>query len=309
MPIAIKLLRYGALLLVLLGAAGAAALYRYERQQQAFLAASAHNRATLPPADSTEVLVLGTVHFPTPAFNADSLYDALETLRPDLILFEIDSARLAQVLGPPPLAQRLGRALGWEATPNEAAAVLKYQHRHPAALVRPYEWGQRDQFHRQHGILSTPGLVFSKLKTLREAGHLTPRQQRVLATYDSLTARLNALGSTRPLAALNSAAADSLAQRRQNSQYHQLKTIVDENEELREFRAFYKVNERYWDIRNRAMARNIARCMVLYPGRRLVVLCGFNHRYYLLHELRPQQAALSAELSDSLALTTAKATR
>jgi len=274
---------------VLLGTADAAALYRYERQQRAFLAAPARTRATLPPADSTEVVVLGTVHFPTAAFTADSLYNALETLRPDVILFEIDSVRLAQVLGPPPLTQLLGRALGWAATPNEAA-VAKYQHRHPAALVRPYEWGQRDQFHRQHGILSTPSLVFSKLKTLREAGQLTPRQQRVLATYDSLTARLNALGSTQPLAALNSAAADSLTQRRQNSQYHQLKTIVDGNEELREFRAFYEVNERYWDIRNQAMARNITRYVALYPGRRLVVLCCFNHRYYLRRELRAQHS-------------------
>ena len=295
---AVKLLRYGALLLVLLGAAGAATLYRYERQMQAFYAAPARTTATLPPADATEVIVLGTVHFPTPAFNADSLYEALETLRPDVILFEIDSARLAKVLGRPSLAQRLGRALGWAATPNEAAAVTKYQRRHPAALVRPYEWGRRDQFHRQHGILSTPGLVFSKLKTLREAGQLTPRQLHVLATYDSLTARLNALGSTQPLAALNSPAADSLAQRRQNSQYHQLKTIIDENEGLREFRAFYEVNEWYWDIRNRAMARNIVRYVALYPGRRLVVLSGFNHRYYLHRELQPQQPTLHFRLRE-----------
>jgi len=119
-----------------------------------------------------------------------------------------------------------------------------------------------------------------------------------LATYDSLTARLNALGSTQPLAVLNSAAADSLAQRRQNSQYHQLKTIVDENEGLREFRGFYEVNERYWDIRNQAMARNIARYVALYPGRRLVVLCGFNHRYYLRLELLKRESELHFWLRD-----------
>jgi len=110
-----KTLRYGALFLLVLSTA-VAALYRYERQQQTFLAAPARAKATLPPADSTEAVVLGTVHFPTPVFTADSLYDALETLRPDLILFEIDSARLTQVLGPPPLVQRVGRALGWPAT-------------------------------------------------------------------------------------------------------------------------------------------------------------------------------------------------
>ena len=98
------------------------------------------------------------------------------------------------------------------------------------------------------------------------------------------------MGSTQPLAALNSAAADSLTQRRQNSQYHQLKTIVDEDEKLREFRAFYEVNERYWAIRNRTMVRNIACYVALYPGRRLVVLCGFNHRYYLRRELRAQHS-------------------
>lgn len=293
-----KLLKIGAAALVLLGVAAAVALLRYERQQRAFMAAPARATAALPPADSTEVFVVGTVHFPTPAFTAGSLYDALETLRPDLILVEIDSTRLAAVFGPPAPMQRLGRALGWAGTPNEAAAVAKYQRRHPAALVRPYEWGRRDQFHRQHGILSTPDLIFSKLKTLRDAGQLTPRQRRTLATYDSLTAHLDTLGGTQPLAALNSVAADSLTQRRQNSQYHQLKTIVDEHAALREYRAFYQANERYWDIRNQAMARNVVRYAALYPGRRLVVLCGFNHRYYLRRALRTQAHKLHFRLRD-----------
>jgi len=293
-----KILKISLLTLLLFGAVGAAALYRYERQQRAFWAAPARAPATLPPAGSTEIFVLGTVHFPTPAFTADSLYNALEALRPDLILFEIDSTRLAEVLRPPAPMQRLSRALGWAASPNEAPAVTKYRQRYPATLVRPYEWGRRDQFHRQHGILTTPGLVFQKLNTLRKAGQLTPRQRQILATYDSLTASLNALGSTQPLAVLNSVATDSLAQRRQNCQYHQLKTIVDENEELREFRAFYQVNEQYWDIRNQAMARNIARYAALYPGRRLVVLSGFNHRYYLRRELLKRAAKLHFRLRE-----------
>jgi hypothetical protein len=293
-----KLWKWSALALLLLGVAVAAALLRYEWRQRAFWAAPARTAAMLPPTSSTEIFVVGTVHFPTPAFTADSLYDALETLRPDLILFEIDSTRLAEVVRPPTPMQRLRRALAWEGTSNEIAAVLKYQQRHPATLVRPYEWGRRDQFHRQHGILTMPSRIFTKLYALRDAGQLTPWQQRTLATYDSLTARLNALGGTQPLAVLNAMATDSLAQRRQNSQYHQLKTIVDENEELREFRAFYEINEQYWDIRNQAMARNIVRYAALYPGQRLVVLCGFNHRYYLRRELLQQASKLPFRLRE-----------
>ena len=46
------------------------------------------------------------------------------------------------------------------------------------------------------------------------------------------------------------------------------------------------------------MARNIARYVVLYPGRRLVVLCGFNHRYYLRRELLKQQSKLPFRLRE-----------
>jgi len=67
---------------------------------------------------------------------------------------------------------------------------------------------------------------------------------------------------------------------------------------LREFRAFYQVNEQYWDIRNQAMARNIARYAALYPGRRLVVLSGFNHRYYLRRELLKRAAKLHFRLRE-----------
>ena len=46
------------------------------------------------------------------------------------------------------------------------------------------------------------------------------------------------------------------------------------------------------------MARNIARYAALYPGRRLVVLCGFNHRYYLRRALRAQAHKLGFRLRD-----------
>lgn len=243
------------------------------------------------PTATTEVVVLGTVHFPTAAFTADSLYNALETLRPDVILFEIDSVRIDQVFQSPPLGQRLAVALGLQAESNEIMAVAKYKQFHPVVLVRPYEWDQRDAFHRRHHILTTPDSIFTKLRALRAAGRLTSQQQRTLGTYDSLTTCLNDLGATQPLSAFNSVAADSLAQRRQYYQYHKIKAIVDATAELREFRNFYRLNERYWDIRNLAMARNIRRYAAYYPGRRLLVLTGFFHRYYLRRELAARQGA------------------
>lgn len=282
------------LLLLLAGLSSAAAVgYRAYRLRVFYATPTrATGRAgVLPSRTATEVVVLGTVHFPTVFFTADSLYNALEDLQPDVILFEIDSARIDQIFQSPPLGQHLALALGLKVESNELLAVTKYERLHPATLVRPYEWGQRDAFHRRHHILTTPDSIFTRLAALRAAGQLTRNQQRTLATYDSLTARLNATSRTQPLAVLNSVASDSLAQRRQYCQYHGLRTIIEENEGLQEFRSFYRLNERYWDLRNQAMAHNIECYARFYPRRRLVVLAGFFHRYYLRRELVTRQAA------------------
>jgi hypothetical protein len=246
-------------------------------------------------------VVLGTTHAPHANLNLDSLYAALEMLKPDVILFELDSIRLPQLRRAPGLRQALQVALGGAAPENEGQAVRKYVRWHPATAWQPYEWNRRDAYHQQYGILTKPDEVLQRLSQLRAARQLAPWQLRILNSYNSLNARLNKLALL-PLDSLNTATADSLAARRQRTQYQLIGKIVATHPALMEFRAFYRINEAYWGIRNRAMARNIAAWLVRYPRKRLVVLTGFNHRYYLLRELRPRQQALRFTLMEYAAL-------
>ncbi len=253
------------------------------------------NRPTPAHHGGTQLIVLGTTHEPHANLNPDSLYAALEVLKPDVILFEADSAYMPQLRRPPGLEQALQVALGGSAPENEGQAVRKYLHWHPATAWQPFEWNRRNAYHRQYGILTKPDEVFQRLYHLRTAKQLAPWQLRILNAYDSLSTRLNALAQL-PLDSLNTVAADSLASCRQRTQYQLIGKIVAIHPALSEFRAFYQINEAYWDIRNRAMARNIAAWLARYPHQRLVVLAGFNHRYYLLRELRPRQQALGFTL-------------
>ncbi|MDJ0366400.1 hypothetical protein QMK33_14675 [Hymenobacter sp. H14-R3] len=239
----------------------------------------------------TQLVVLGTTHAPHANLKPDSLYAALEILKPDVILFERDSAYIPQLRRSPGLPQALQVALGGSAPENEGQAIRKYVRWHPATVWQPFEWNRRNAYHRQYGILTKPDEVMQRLRQLRATQQLAPWQLRSLHTYDSLSTHLNMLAQL-PLDSLNTTAADSLAAHRQHAQYQLLGKIVAAHPALSEFRAFYQINEAYWGIRNRAMARNIAAWLVRYPHKRLVVLTGFNHRYYLLHELRPRQKAL-----------------
>lgn len=259
------------------------------------------SRPTVAHRGGTQLVILGTTHAPHANLNPDSLYAALEILKPDVILFEGDSAYLPQLRRPPGLAQALQVALGGSAPENEGQAMRKYLRWHPATAWQPFEWNRRNAYHRQYGILPKPDEVFQQLDHLRAARQLAPWQLRILTAFDSLSTRLNALGQL-PLDSLNTPAADSLAARRQYAQYHLINKVVAVHPALTEFRDFYRLNEAYWDIRNRAMARNIAAWLARYPGQRLVVLTGFNHRYYLLRELRPRQQALGFTLLEYAAL-------
>jgi uncharacterized iron-regulated protein len=79
---------------------------------------------------------------------------------------------------------------------------------------------------------------------------------------------------------------DSLVAVRQYYQYTKLQEIVNERKELTEYVEFAQINKDYWDTRNKAMAQNILRQVRLNPNKKIVVLNGFYHRYFLIDELK-----------------------
>jgi hypothetical protein len=54
---------------------------------------------------------------------------------------------------------------------------------------------------------------------------------------------------------------------------------------LRGCEAFWNESRAYWVLRNNEMLRNIRRLAMEFAGKRLVVLCGYEHRYYLRSHL------------------------
>ena len=65
---------------------------------------------------------------------------------------------------------------------------------------------------------------------------------------------------------------------------------------LRATRNFYHLHAAFWDARNRAMAAHILTFVHQQKVRRIVVLTGYFHKYYLLRELEPHQAQNGFEL-------------
>lgn len=250
--------------------------------------------------DTTEVFVLGTLHKTTHKIDYDDLYNLLEKIKPNIILLEKDSLSFDKEMNWKPNWWRVkfpNFLNKYRQSNLEQIAVQKYLHHNTNTIIRPYEWSLRDKFHKENQILTTPDRIFEKLNVLYSNGQLTDHQKTILDDYYSLTNQLEKFGDS-TLYEINTNFQDGIARNRQNSVYHNIKTIIDSNDNFIEFREFYTVNEAYWDLRNLAMVDNIEKYIKLYPKSRIVVLNGYYHRYYLRDELAKKQTDLNFNLKD-----------
>lgn len=235
--------------------------------------------ARRPPAAPAELVIVGTVHRPTRLFNPDSVARILERVRPDLILVELDSSFFTPAF-----------ELKTPGRENEDLGVARYRRQHPGVPMRPFDYEGRNEFTRQHELLTRPGEVLAQLDGLYQNRLLTPAQGQVLDRYYALTDSLNRYARQRPYV-INQPAVYALAARRQHYQYQKLKQVVDARPEMADYRALCQLNADFWDQRNRAMARHIRQYARQRRARRIVVLVGHAHKYYLLRELAPHAAA------------------
>lgn len=236
-------------------------------------------------AQKSTIIVIGNVHKPMPQYNADTLYAILENIKPDIILHELDSSFFTADFN---FKEPSGE--------NEQNASEKYKKIHPATLIRPFEFEGRNQYRRERGIKQAENPTMDLLDSLYINKLLTPKQTAIVSEYKRLTEQLNAFGY---LAArsFNNTATDSISKLRQYYQHYEIRKVINERYEFKQRFVTSANNEKvsyaegynrfcdFWDLRNKTMAKNIIMMAKKYPGKKIVVLTGYFHRYYLLSEL------------------------
>jgi hypothetical protein len=242
-------------------------------------------------AQTSNVTIIGTVHYPSKQFDADTLLSILEKIKPDIILLELDSGLFNKTFD----AQY---RLMYASKENEPIAVSRYIALHPATKAGPFDFENRDTYRRSLGIKQAQTQIEKLLDSLYIHKQLNKRQTKIVKEYYGLTEDLNSYVNA-SAKSFNNVNTDNLARRRQHYQHREIKKVIDQrNEFIQRFvttssgvtiswREAYKNLSDFWDLRNKTMAQNIIRIANKYPGK-IVVLTGFFHRYYLLGETKQQ---------------------
>jgi len=241
-------------------------------------------------AQKSEVIVIGNVHKPMPSYNADSLFKITERIKPDIILHEIDSSYFTTDF-----------KFKEPSKENEQNASEKYMAKHPAVMLRPFEFEGRNEYRRAKGIKQSENPTMDLLDSLYSAGSLTKKQAVVVAEYKRLTEQLNSFGY-KSAKEFNNKHTDSISKLRQYYQHYKIRQVINERKEFANRFVTTTTNERvsytegynrfcdFWDLRNQTMAKNIVTVVRNNPGKKIIVLTGYFHRYYLLEQLNKAKA-------------------
>ncbi|PNQ72566.1 hypothetical protein C1T31_10445 [Hanstruepera neustonica] len=239
-----------------------------------------------------ELVLLGTVHQPVANFTPDSLYNILVKIKPDLILFEVDSSFFTK---------NFEFKKTWDS--NENIATVTYMNTFDVD-VRPYEFTGRNAYRLKIGSRPTDSKASQLLDSLYKNKQLNALDTKIYERFLNINDSLNAfayLGAR----AFNSAETDNTASMRQAYQYKDLLGIMDkypifhetyyvkpDGDSISYFEGYKRASE-FWDLRNQTMAKNILHFIQDADYQRIVVLNGYFHRYYLNALIKPKQDSLN----------------
>jgi hypothetical protein len=252
---------------------------------------------------NTTVCILGTVHTSNKNYNADSIFEIINTFKPDLILTEADTAIYKNVLKEYeklkiPFFAKIGRGLGFgKDEENETRAVRKYKYLHPLIDIRPYDYEGRNEFHSKYKILSEPDVVMTEIQNLFDSNALSKNHRNIWTAWLLINDTLNNYYNKTPFV-INQKETYRISGKRQQLQYQCLNQIVQEDKRLERFKEFYQINTNFWNTRNKIMTEHIANFIRRYPKKRIIVLTGFMHKYYLLNELLNRQSELNFKIKE-----------
>jgi hypothetical protein len=228
-------------------------------------------------ANSAVVVVIGTIHKATQNFTEDDVVRVLKRVGPAAILFELDSSFLDA-----------DGQLDLNGGSLEGKAVKRFQRMSPV-VVLPYDIAGRNQIYRAFRYFEREKEFLALLNTLYREDGLAPEAKLLYEQVLSDLRVRDALAQGR-LELFNSVNCDLAVERKHERYTKNTKRIIELTPALARFAEYVEFYAEFWELRNRTMVRNILRHSKEFPGRVVVVLCGFEHRYYLTHHLKAAEA-------------------
>ncbi len=235
-------------------------------------------------SDKTKIYIIGTIHQSSEILNPQMLFEVLDNIKPNILLQENDSEQISTYFE------------DIRPNSNEQNASFKYLQKYPNTLNLPFEFEGRNSYRDYNGMTPTDNLTVKLIDSLYNKKMLSPQNERIYTNYLEANKSLIEF-SKKGFKAMNSMQFDSINKIRQNIQHKELikicetedifsnRFVTKPNGQKISYKDGFKLWCNFWDLRNNSMAINIIRTAYQHKGKKIVVLTGVQHKYYLLELL------------------------
>ncbi|WP_224490703.1 hypothetical protein [Robertkochia flava] len=240
----------------------------------------------------TEVYVVGSVHFETDKIKRDDIYNYVDNISPSVILYENNTKTVKRMVNRTDFWGQLMSSFK-KGNKVESFVSLRYKKHHPGSEILPFEWEERDAYHAKHNLATNSSKLLGSAIRLNRENLLSSEESAIMDQFQEINKKYNEIGNTETVYDINNSHTDSIIRIRQSYVYKTIPEMVKERNDLAAFKDFLPIHMEYWDTRNKAMTANILNQIKVHPNKRLVVLTGYSHRYYLIDELKKYEDELN----------------
>lgn len=248
------------------------------------LANQSNTLTGLTSPDSTEVVVIGTIHGDhhlNERYSAETLRDIIVALQPAAILIELPPS----INGKPTVVN--GKRASWLSTANEGWAQNAASETLGVPLI-PYDRDGRNEFYAATHYFSRRDSATARLGALVErisAEDSEAVEPLLLDIYRNISRSQRLLHNEAPPEVINCEAFDELIRAKRKMDQELILHLPDAHADQSELAEEYRFFRDEWEDRNRIMGENIREITQHYSGERLVVMTGSEHRHILREQL------------------------
>jgi len=224
----------------------------------------------------TTLCIVGTEHDSSAFINSAKIYDVIKRIAPDVILYEFEEDGFTGN------TFNLQKYPGFLCT-NESKACYRYQKEY-GIDIRPYDIEGRNKHYRDTKFDENSEKLVKMITTAYEGKTLSAESAREWKRHLKVVPLLDiATGYT--LEDINTSLFVRISEAKNNLTFNALIYITQ-----RDFPDWVDIVtewQDFWDKRNRVMTEKILNNCKNYPGKKILVLTGQEHKSQLLKYLEP----------------------
>lgn len=229
--------------------------------------------------DTTKLTIIGTIHIGNKHLNHKTLFEVLKDINPDVILSE-QSSEYKRVFG-----LLTANFLEIWNPDIEQLALQKYTRWNKNCKVLPFDIIIRNRKKYRSEMNINDAKVFEALKTKLSANIIKGNDSIEFAKYSRVRDQYyNKIFDT-TLERINRKDMIELTRMRFNLDKNLIQHLANKYITDTSLVNWFIVDINFWDKRNTYMVNQILNYIELYKGKKIVVLTGLHHKYYLLDKI------------------------